>query len=216
MNVIQTIAIWAVPVLLAITLHEVAHGWVAKKYGDPTADTMGRLSFNPIKHIDPIGTIVVPIVLIIVTGFGFGWAKPVPINFNLLRNPKRDMIWVAAAGPFANLIMALLWAIVMKLGYVLLDQSEWIAVPFILMGKAGIIVNLIFFLLNLIPIPPLDGGRILAGLAPVRFAHTLTKIEPLGMFIVFGLLAIGALSLILNPPLKFLSSMIANLFGIPI
>lgn len=216
MNVIQTIIIWALPVLFAITLHEVAHGWVAKIYGDPTAETMGRLSFNPLKHIDPIGTIVVPIVLIVVTGFGFGWAKPVPVNFNLLRNPKRDMIWVAAAGPFANLVMAILWAIVMKLGFMLSSQSEWITTPMILMGQAGIIVNLIFFLLNLIPIPPLDGGRILAGLVPVRFSYALAKVEPIGIFIVFGLLAMGILSLVLNPPLRFLSSVIGKLFGIPI
>ena len=216
MNVIQTVAIWALPVLFAITLHEVAHGWVAKQYGDSTAHAMGRLSLNPIKHIDPIGTIVVPIILIVLTGFGFGWAKPVPVNFNLLRNPKRDMIWVAAAGPCANLVMAVLWAAVMKLGFILTSQSEWIAIPMMLMGQAGIIVNLIFFLLNLIPIPPLDGGRILAGMVPIRFSYVLAKIEPVGLFIVFGLLAMGVLSLFLNPPLTFLLSMLASMFGIPI
>lgn len=216
MNVIQIISIWALPVLFAITLHEMAHGWVARKCGDPTAESMGRLSFNPINHIDPFGTILVPIVLIVVTGFGFGWAKPVPVNFNLLRNPRRDMIWVAAAGPFANLFMALVWAIVMKLGFILPSQFEWIATPMVFMGQAGVIVNLVFFLLNLIPIPPLDGGRVLVGLVPVKFSYLLSKIEPVGMFVVFGLLAMGVLSLILNPPLKFLSSMIGKLFGIPI
>lgn len=216
MNVIQTIAIWAMPVLFAITLHEVAHGWVAKVHGDPTAESMGRLSFNPLNHIDPIGTIIVPIVLITITGFGFGWAKPVPVNFNLLRNPKKDMIWVAAAGPGANLIMALFWAAVMKVGFILTSQSEWIATPMILMGQAGIIVNLIFLLLNLLPVPPLDGGRILAGLVPVRFSYALAKIEPFGLFIIFGLLAMGVLSLLLNPPLIFLASLIGKIFGIPI
>lgn len=216
MNTIQTITIWALPVLFAITLHEVAHGWVAKKFGDTTAESLGRLSFNPIKHIDPIGTILVPIVLIVLTGFGFGWAKPVPVNFNRLRNPKRDMVWVAAAGPFSNLAMALMWAVVMKFGYLLSGQFEWIATPMILMGQAGIIVNLIFFLLNLIPIPPLDGGRILSGLAPIKFSHFLARIEPIGLFVVFGLLAMGVLSLVLNPPLQYLSSLIGKIFGLPI
>lgn len=177
---------------------------------------MGRLSLNPVRHIDPIGTILVPAVLIIFSGFGFGWAKPVPVNFNLLRDPKRDMIWVAAAGPVANLLMAVLWGMVMKLGYMFSGQSEWIAAPMMLMGQAGIIINLILFLLNLLPVPPLDGGRILAGLVPARCAYALAKIEPLGMFIIFGLLAIGSLSLLLNPPLIFLSSMIRKLFGIPV
>jgi len=216
MNAIQTITIWALPVLFAITLHEVAHGWVAKKFGDTTAQSLGRLSFNPIKHIDPIGTILVPIVLIIVTGFGFGWAKPVPVNFNSLHNPKLDMVWVAAAGPFSNLVMALVWAAIMKLGFVLYGQSEWISAPMILMGKAGIIVNLILFLLNLIPIPPLDGGRILSGLVPIRFSDILSRIEPIGMFVVFGLLAMGVLSLVLNPPLQFLVSLIGKIYGLPI
>ena len=216
MNAIQTITIWALPVLFAITLHEVAHGWVAKKFGDTTAQSLGRLSFNPIKHIDPIGTILVPIVLIIVTGFGFGWAKPVPVNINSLHNPKLDMVWVAAAGPFSNLVMALVWAAIMKLGFVLYGQSEWISAPMILMGKAGIIVNLILFLLNLIPIPPLDGGRILSGLVPIRFSDILSRIEPIGMFGVFGLLAMGVLSLVLNPPLQFLVSLIGKIYGLPI
>ena len=216
MNAIQTITIWALPVLFAITLHEVAHGWAAKKLGDTTAQLLGRLSFNPIKHIDPIGTILVPIVLIIVAGFGFGWAKPVPVNFNSLHNPKRDMVWVAAAGPFSNLIMALVWAAIMKLGFVLHGHLEWITAPMILMGKAGIIVNLILFLLNLIPIPPLDGGRILSGLVPLRFSDILFRIEPIGMFVVFGLLAIGVLSLVLNPPLQYLVSLIGKLYGLPV
>ncbi len=216
MNVIQTISIWAIPVLFAITLHEVAHGRVAKYFGDRTAESLGRLSLNPLRHIDPIGTILVPVVLIVLTGFGFGWAKPVPVNFNNLKNPKRDMVWVAAAGPLANLLMALFWAAVMKSGLMIAGQSEWIAVPLILMGKAGIIINLILMLLNLLPIPPLDGGRILSGLSPTQFSYALARVEPFGMFIIFGLLAMGVLSLVLNPPLNFLSTMIGKIFGIPI
>lgn len=216
MNIMQTIAIWAVPVLFAITLHEVAHGWAARHYGDHTAAIMGRLSLNPIRHIDPLGTIVVPVVLILLVGFGFGWAKPVPVNFSQLRNPKRDMIWVAAAGPAANLVMALAWAMVMKIGLVLPMGSGWIATPLILAGQAGIVINLVLFLLNMLPVPPLDGGRILTGLAPARFTGILTRIEPAGMFIVFGLLAIGGLQAILYPPLRLLSSIIGGFFGIPI
>ena len=216
MNVMQTIAIWAIPVLLAITLHEVAHGWVAKQYGDPTAAILDRLSLNPFRHIDPLGTVLVPIVLVVLVGFGFGWAKPVPVNFAQLRNPRRDMIWVAAAGPAANVAMALGWALVMKVGLLLLDQSQWVAAPLILAGQAGIIINLVLCLVNLIPIPPLDGGRILAGLAPARFTPALEKVEPLGMLIVFGLLALGGLTFILHPLLQFFSSVIGRLFGIPV
>lgn len=216
MNVMQTIAIWAIPVLLAITLHEVAHGWVAKQYGDPTAAILGRLSLNPFRHIDPLGTVLVPVALLVLVGFGFGWAKPVPVNFAQLRNPRRDMIWVAAAGPAANLVMALGWALVMKLGLSLLDQSQWVAAPLILAGQAGIVINLVLCLVNLIPIPPLDGGRILAGLAPARFLPALEKVEPLGMLIVFALLALGGLTFILHPLLQFFSSVIGWLFGIPV
>ena len=149
-------------------------------------------------------------------GFGFGWAKPVPVNFAQLRNPKRDMIWVAAAGPAANVVMALGWALIMKLGFLLLDQSQWVAMPLILAGQAGIVINLVLCLVNLIPIPPLDGGRILAGLAPARFLPALEKVEPLGMLIVFGLLALGGLTFILHPLLQFFSSVIGRLFGIPV
>ncbi len=216
MNVMQTIAIWAIPILLAITLHEVAHGWVAKQHGDPTAALLGRLSLNPFRHIDPLGTVLVPIILIVLVGFGFGWAKPVPVNFAQLRNPRRDMIRVAAAGPAANLVMALAWALVMKVGILMLDQSPWVATPLILAGQAGIIINLVLCLVNLIPIPPLDGGRILAGLAPPRFTPILEKVEPLGMLIVFGLIAVGGLTFILNPLLQFITSIIGRLFGLPV
>ena len=216
MNTIQIIAIWAIPVLFAITLHEVAHGWAARHYGDHTAALMGRLSLNPLRHIDLVGTILVPALLIVMMGFGFGWAKPVPVNFGQLRNPKRDMVWVAAAGPAANLVMALVWAVIMKIGLSLPGLTEWVATPLILAGQAGIVINLVLLLLNLLPVPPLDGGRILTGLAPARFTDMLTRIEPLGMFIVFGLLAVGALKYILYPPLRLLTAMIGKFFGIPI
>ncbi len=216
MNTIQIIAIWAIPVLFAITLHEVAHGWAARHYGDHTAALMGRLSLNPLRHIDLVGTILVPALLLVLAGFGFGWAKPVPVNFGQLRNPKRDMVWVAAAGPAANLVMALAWAIVMKIGLSLPGLSEWVATPLILAGQAGIAINLVLLLLNLLPVPPLDGGRILAGLAPQRFSGMLARIEPMGMFIVFGLLAVGAMKYILFPPLRLLTTVIGKFFGIPI
>ncbi len=216
MNVIQAIALGAVPVLFAITMHEVAHGWVAKQYGDHTAELLGRLSFNPFKHIDPVGTVLVPVVLIIMTGFGFGWAKPVPVNFNLLRNPKRDMIFVAAAGPMANLVMLVFWAIVMKIAYMLGGESYWLFNIIIFMSYVGIVANLLLMLINLIPIPPLDGGRVLAGLVPNQLSNQLIKIEPFGIFIVFGLLFFLVKNNSLTKPLNYFYSILGKLFGIPI
>ncbi len=216
MNVIQAIALGAVPVLFAITMHEVAHGWVAKQYGDHTAELLGRLSLNPLKHIDPVGTVLVPIVLIIMTGFGFGWAKPVPVNFNLLRNPKRDMIFVAAAGPMANLVMLVFWAIVMKIAYMLGGESYWLFNIIIFMSYVGIVANLLLMLINLIPIPPLDGGRVLAGLVPSQLSNQLIKIEPFGIFIVFGLLFYLVKNNSLTKPLNYFYSILGKLFGIPI
>lgn len=216
MNVIQAIALGAFPVLFAITLHEVAHGWVAKQYGDHTAELLGRLSLNPFKHIDPIGTVLVPIALIIMTGFGFGWAKPVPVNFKLLRKPKRDMIWVAAAGPMANLGMLVFWAIVMKAAYMLGGESYWLFNLIIFMSYVGIVANLVLMLINLIPIPPLDGGRVLTGLVPNQLSHLLIKIEPFGMFIVFGLLFYLVKNNSLNEPLNYIFSIIGKFFGIPL
>ena len=216
MNVVQAIALGALPVLFAITLHEVAHGWVAKKYGDHTAELLGRLSLNPFKHIDPIGTVIVPIALIIMTGFGFGWAKPVPVNFKLLRKPKRDMIWVAAAGPMANLGMLVFWAIVMKVAYILGSDSYWLLNSIIFMSYVGIVANLVLMLINLIPIPPLDGGRVLTGLVPNQLSHLLIKIEPFGMFIVFGLLFYLVKNNSLYGPLNYTLSIIGKFFGIPL
>lgn len=216
MDIIQTILIGAVPVLFAITLHEVAHGWVARQLGDSTAHALGRLSVNPIKHIDPIGTVILPILLIITTGFGFGWAKPVPVNFGNLNHPKQDMVWVALAGPAANLIMLVFWALVMKAVYIFGDTSSGLTAVMVLMCYIGIVVNLILMLINLIPIPPLDGGRVLTGLVPIQFSKLLMKIEPFGMFIAFGLLLYLFKNNILQEPLNSIYSMLSNLFGIPI
>ncbi len=198
-NIIQTIAIWVLPVLFAITVHEAAHGWMAKRLGDSTAMMLGRLTLNPIKHIDPIGTILVPVVLLISgSGFLFGWAKPVPVTWENLKNPRRDMALVALAGPASNLIMAIMWAIVAKVA-IEIDGGGGVLQPLILMGLAGIQINIILMVLNLLPIPPLDGGRIVTGLLPGPMAWQFSRIEPFGLFILIGLLLIGVLWQILGP-----------------
>lgn len=202
LSTMQRIAIWSLPVLFAITVHEVAHGWVAKKLGDSTAQMMGRLTLNPIKHIDPIGTIVVPLVLLTLGGFIFGWAKPVPVTWENLKNPKKDMALVAVAGPAANLIMAFFWAIIMKVGFIIGVGSEWFAFPMIAMGQAGIFINIILMILNLIPLPPLDGGRIATSLLPGPISYKFSRIEPYGFFILLGLLATGLLGKFLWPPVE--------------
>jgi len=214
-DIIQTVSIWAIPVLFAITVHEVAHGWVARKLGDPTAFMMGRLTLNPIKHIDLVGTVIVPLVLVVLGGVVFGWAKPVPVNYRNLKNPRKDMALVALAGPMANLIMMLFWALVMKLGIMSYSSLPWVAVPMALMGQAGIMINLILMLLNLLPIPPLDGGRVLSGLVPVKISDRLDAIEPYGFFILIGLLATGVLSAILMPPLNMIYKAVGTIFGLP-
>jgi Zn-dependent protease len=214
MTLVQKLAVWALPVLFAITLHEVAHGWVARLFGDPTAEEQGRLSLNPIRHIDPIGTIVVPAVLLFLGGLLFGWAKAVPVDPRRMHHPRRDMAIVAAAGPAANLAMAVGWALVARLGFALLDRWEWAAVPMVLMGQAGIAINLILMVLNLLPLPPLDGGRVLAGVVPPRFAHFLARIEPYGLLILVALLATGLLGRLLSPPFTALYDAITGLFGL--
>ena len=212
MDLIIKIALYAPPILLAITLHEVAHGWAARYLGDPTAANLGRLSLNPIKHIDPIGTIAVPAILLMLGGFLFGWAKPVPVNMNRLNDPKRDMALVAAAGPASNFVMALIWAYIMKIG--LMSDAELIRLVFVEMGKVGLFINLILMVLNMIPIPPLDGGRVLAGVLPDNLSIALGKIEPYGLFIIFGLLAIGMLRVFLEGPLSFFQSIITKFVGL--
>ena len=180
-QLVQTVAIYAIPVLFAITLHEAAHGYVARYFGDMTAYAQGRISLNPTRHIDLIGTIIVPLVMVVLSQgrFLFGWAKPVPVNYSALRSPKRDMMWVAAAGPASNLAMALGWVVLLKLAMLL--PANFFSIPLRLMSEAGILVNLIFMFLNLLPILPLDGGRILASLLPSRLAWQYSKLERWGL-----------------------------------
>lgn len=197
---IRTLAIWAIPVLFAITVHEVAHGWVAWKRGDPTAMLMGRLTLNPIKHIDPFGTILLPgILLLFHSPFLFGYAKPVPVNFGGLKDPKRDMVLVAIAGPAANLLMAFFWTLVLWLGGHLPGALTYIGEPMQLMGEAGIMINVILIIFNLIPIPPLDGGRVAVGLLPASASTALSRIEPYGFIILIVLLFTGVLWSVLGP-----------------
>lgn len=198
-NIIQTIAIYALPVLFAITIHEAAHGYVAKYFGDNTAWSLGRVTLNPIKHIDPIGTIVMPLVLYIATSgaFLFGYAKPVPVQFGRLRNPKRDMIWVALAGPASNLAQAVLWGI----AFYLLQGADITEAFFVKMCQAGLLVNVVMFVFNLFPLPPLDGGRILVGLLPYKQAMLVSRIEPWGFFVVMALVITGVVSKLWMQPL---------------
>ena len=212
-DLIQNILIFALPVLFAITVHEAAHGYVARHYGDNTAYMLGRITLNPFKHIDPIGTIVMPLVLYFATSgaFVFGYAKPVPVNFGNLRNPKRDMIWVALAGPVTNFIQAIIWAVLLVI-LVLIGIRE----PFFVkMCYAGISVNLVMWALNLFPLPPLDGGRVLVGLLPYKQAVAVSKMEPYGFFIVMGLILTGVLSTIWMTPLISIGRSIINLILMP-
>jgi Zn-dependent protease len=213
MNAIQTLAISALPIIFAITLHEAAHGYAARHFGDPTAWQLGRISINPLRHIDPVGTILVPALILLVSSGGllFGWAKPVPVNFGQLRRPKQDMLWVAAAGPGANLVMALGWALVLKLAIGMPDFVYSDAMKE--MARVGISINGVLMLLNLLPIPPLDGGRIAVSLLPPRLAWKFAQIERYGMFILLGLLFLGVLNVVLYPLLRVFNSFIRILFG---
>lgn len=205
-SLIQTITVYALPVLFGITLHEAAHGYVARLFGDPTAYLAGRISLNPVRHIDPMGTIVVPLVLLFSTkllgggGLLFGWAKPVPVDWGKLRNPKRDMLWVALAGPASNLIMAIIWALGLRLlaGTGASQGDFWVQ-----MTIAGIQINLVLMALNLFPVPPLDGGRIVFSLLPGRMAWQYSRIEPYGMLIIIVLMMTGILWTFLQPLLAF-------------
>ena len=211
MSTLFTLSIWVIPLLFAITLHEVAHGWTALLLGDPTAAEQGRLSLNPIKHIDPIGTVLVPVIMLLVLGFAFGWAKPVPVNMQRLRNPKKDMALVALAGPMANLFMALIWASIAKLSMLLTGEVNWMTA----VGLVGIFINLILMILNLLPLPPLDGGRVLAGVLPDRMAYLLGRIEPFGFLIILSLFAFGIMGRLIMPPTRNLTEGILQLFSLP-
>lgn len=216
MNLIQTLAISALPVIFAITLHEAAHGYAARHFGDPTAWQLGRISINPLRHIDLVGTILVPALILAVSslagsGLLFGWAKPVPVNFGQLRRPKQDMLWVAAAGPAANLVMALAWALVLKLAISMPEFDYANALKE--MARVGIGVNGVLMLLNLLPIPPLDGGRIVVSLLPSRVAWKFAKIERYGMFILLGMLFLGVLDTVLYPLLRMFTTLIRFIFG---
>ena len=211
---IKTLAIWAIPVLFAITVHEVAHGWVAWKRGDPTAMLMGRLTLNPIKHIDPFGTILLPgILLLFHSPFLFGYAKPVPVNFGGLKDPKRDMVLVAIAGPAANLLMAFFWTLVLWLGGHLPGALAYLDEPMQLMGKAGIMINVILIIFNLIPIPPLDGGRVAVGLLPPSASIALSRVEPYGFIILIVLLFTGVLWSVLGPLFLMMSNFFLTMGG---
>jgi Zn-dependent protease len=217
-QLVQTVAIYALPVLLAITLHEAAHGYVARHFGDMTAYAQGRISLNPARHIDLVGTIIVPVAILALTklaggaGMLFGWAKPVPVNYSALRRPRQHMLWVAAAGPGANLAMALAWAAVFKIADVL--PSNYFTQPLLLMARAGIEVNVILMLLNLLPILPLDGGRIVASLLPSRLAWRYAKLEPWGLPILLLLIFTSTLGVILAPMIRFSFRVIGALFQI--
>ena len=220
LNLVQVIAIYALPVILAITLHEAAHGYVAMRFGDMTAYAAGRVSLNPIRHIDPVGTVAFPLALLALakvfggSGILFGWAKPVPVNFANLRHPKRDMLWVAAAGPLSNFAMAVLWAMTVKISVSM--PGSYFALPLALMGAAGIFINVIFMVLNLLPLPPLDGGRIMVSLLPHRLAHKLSRIEPYGFVILIALLFSGMLNFVLWPVISTAMAVISGAFGVPV
>jgi Zn-dependent protease len=214
LSLIQRVAVWVLPVLFAITVHEVAHGWVAKQLGDPTAWMMGRLTLNPIKHIDPVGTLLVPGAMILLGGAIFGWAKPVPVVWGNLRHPKRDMAIVALAGPMANLLMALFWVMITRIGILLPPQWVWLGFPMLLAGVAGIFINIVLMSLNLLPIPPLDGGRVLSGLLPNRWSAVLDLIEPYGLFILVGLLVSGLLGQVLWPIIGIVSMILSPMAGL--
>jgi Zn-dependent protease len=212
----ETLAIYSLPVLFAITLHEAAHGYVARHFGDLTAYAQGRISLNPLRHIDPVGTVIVPLLILIASklagggAYLFGWAKPVPVNYSALRRPKQNMMWVAAAGPVSNLAMAIAWAMIIK--FADLIAADYFAIPLRRMGIAGIEVNMVLMLLNLLPILPLDGGRIVASLLPHRMAWQYSRLEPFGFPILLVLLFTGYLGVILGPMLNASFMVIGTVF----
>ena len=211
----QKLAVWALPLLFAITLHEVAHGWVASWFGDQTARLSGRLSLNPLKHIDPIGTVLLPLLMVAVSNFVFGWAKPVPVDARNMRNPRRDIALTALAGPLANLLMALVWGGIAKVGLMLaVHDDTWFGVPLVYMGSAGVMINVVLGVLNLLPLPALDGGRVLNSLLPPRMAYRLSLLEPYSFFILLLLLFSGLLNYIMYPPIVFGINIVQRIFGL--
>ena len=211
-EIARTLSVWAVPVLLAVTLHEVAHGWAARWLGDPTAAEQGRLSLNPLRHVDPVGTVVVPAVLAVLGGFIFGWARPVPVNMQRLQQPRRDMALVALAGPASNLLMAIgwAWAFRLTLGMAAGDGGELLRA----VCQAGIVINLVLMVLNLLPLPPLDGSRVLNGVLPESWARQVDRVEPFGLLILVALLALGLLGRLLEPGLQLAGSLVLGLTGL--
>lgn len=214
LSIVQTIAVYIIPLIFAITIHEAAHGYMANKYGDNTAKLYGRLSLNPLHHIDPMGTIAFPLLSIILgalsggAGFIFGWAKPVPINFSKLHHPKKDLFWIALAGPLANLAMALVWALLFKAS---MYMDNYFGVPLNLMGQAGIAINISLLILNLLPILPLDGGRIVFSLLPLKQAQSYAKTERYGMWILIILILAGGLNFIMYPIYSVIVNLIFSL-----
>ena len=214
LSVIQRIAVWILPVIFAITVHEVAHGWVAKKYGDNTASRLGRLTLNPVKHVDLFGTLIVPGLLLMTgTGFIFGWAKPVPVDPRNFKRPLQDMAIVALAGPVSNLIMALIWALIIRLGIFIGTNAEAISLPLIYTGVAGISINLVLAMINLLPIPPLDGSRILTGILPNYWAWQYNRLERYGFILLLVLLYTKILNVILEYPLFIAQKLFFSIAG---
>lgn len=209
LTVIQKIAIYALPVIFAITVHEAAHGYAARHFGDMTAYHAGRITLNPIKHIDMFGTIILPALTVMLGGILFGWAKPVPVDFRRLHHPKKDMLWVAAAGPASNFVMAVFWAFVLKFSVL---APEAFVVPMSLMAKAGVMINIVLMVLNLLPLPPLDGGRIAVSLLPMRLARPFAQIERYGFIILIILLFSGVLGQILMPLINLVYRLISVIF----
>jgi Zn-dependent protease len=214
LSVVQKIAVMALPVLFAITLHEAAHGWVANRLGDHTARMLGRVSLNPLRHIDPVGTILLPLGMFLFTGFLFGWAKPVPVDYRNLGSPKRDMGLVALAGPAANFGMMIFWAAMMWLAVIAGNSVLWLSQPLVLMGGVGVLINAILMVLNLFPLLPLDGGRILVSLLPNHMGAALSRLEPYGLIILVVLLFSGILGSILWPLVIFFETLVALPFGL--
>lgn len=210
LTLVQKIAVSAIPIIFAITVHEASHGYAAKYFGDLTAERMGRITLNPLKHIDPIGTILLPALTLMLGGVLFGWAKPVPVNFAGLRNPKKDMLWVAAAGPASNFVMAIFWVFVLKYAQIAPDYTAYFLLE---MSKVGIMINLVLMVLNLLPLPPLDGGRIAVSLLPMNLAVKLSRLEQYGFIILIVLLFTGILGKIILPIINFFGQLILGIFA---